>query len=131
MQPEVTTEVGDDAVSIRVETDSTAAGPSNRPSVHPVAKEAELSCSRPFVELRTEGTWPTKGSAHDSIRFFRPAREYEYDEASLEEHLAGLFMDAVRALTLADYLWQSTAGCIPTEDMIASLVQLQTMVSFF
>jgi hypothetical protein len=65
------------------------------------------------------------------IGFFRPDREYEYDEASLEECLAGPIMDAIRSLTPADYLGQSTAGCIPTEDMIASLVRLQTMVSLF
>jgi hypothetical protein len=70
-------------------------------------------------------------STHDSIGIFRPAREYEYDEASLEERLAGPIMDAIRALTPIDYLGQSTVGCIPTEDMIAALVRLQTMVSLF
>jgi hypothetical protein len=119
---EVTAEVGDDVAPLRVEEDSAAAGPSNRPSVCPAAQEAEPNCSRPFVELRIERTGSTVESTHDSIDFFRPARQYEYDEASLEKLLAGPIMDAVRALTLADNLGRSTAGCIPTEDMIASLV---------
>jgi hypothetical protein len=94
-----------------------------------VAQEAESSCSRPSVELRIEGTEPTLGSTYDSIGF--RIEQYEYDEALLEERLAGPIMDVVRALTPADYLGRSSAGCIPTEDMIASLVRLQTMVSFF
>jgi hypothetical protein len=124
--PEAIVEVSKDAGSlgIRVEVNSAAAGPSNWPSVCPVADEARSSSSRPFVKLRTETTRPTIGSTHDSIGFFRPAREYEYDEASLEESLAGLVMDAVQALILDNYLGQSTASCIPTKDMIASLVRL-------
>jgi hypothetical protein len=122
MLPEVTAEVGDDAASLRIETDSEASGPSNSPSICPVAQEAEPSCSRPAVELRIEETRPSGGTTYDSLGFFRPTRQYEYDEASLEEGLAGPIMDTVRALTPANYLGRSTAGCIPTEDMIASLV---------
>jgi hypothetical protein len=54
-----------------------------------------------------------------------------YDEASLEERLAKPIMDMIRALIPADYLGQSTAGCIPTEDMIVSLDRLQTKLSLF
>jgi hypothetical protein len=39
-------------------------------------------------------------------------------------------MNAVRAFVSADYLGGSTAGCIPSEEFIGALVQLQTMVSF-
>jgi hypothetical protein len=130
-QPEVAAEVGDDAGSIRAEADSVAVGVSTGPSVCNVVEEAEPSSSRPFVSLRTDQVGPTTVSTYDSIRFFRPAREYEYDEASLEERLVGPIMDAIWALTLVDYLGQSTARCIPTEDMIAALVRLQTMVSLF
>lgn len=83
----------------------------------------------PVVGLGTDQVWPTAMSTYDSIGFFRPAWKCEYDEASLEERLAGLIMDAIRALTPADYFRQSTTGCIPTEDMIVALVRLQTMVS--
>jgi len=96
-----------------------------------VVDEAGPSSSRPFVSLGTDQVGPTAVSIYDSIGFFRPAQEYEYDEASLEERLVGPIMDAIRALTPADYLGQSTAGCIPFEDMIAALVRLQTMVSLF
>jgi hypothetical protein len=130
-QPEEAAKVGDDAGSIRAEADNAAVEASNRPSVCPVVEEAEPSCSRPFFELRNDQAGPTKGSTYDSIGFFRPAREYEYDEASLEERLAGTIMGAIRALTPCDYLGQSTTRCIPTEDMIASLVRLQTMVNLF
>jgi hypothetical protein len=123
-------EVGGDTGSIQVEAESSVAGPSIRPIVCPMAERAEPSSSRPFVELGTEEDRPGKGPTRDSVGFFRPAREYEFDEASLEKRLAGPIMDAVRALTPADYLGQSTIGCILTEDMIASLVRLQTMVSF-
>jgi hypothetical protein len=122
-------EVGGDTGSIQVEAESSVAGPSIRPIVCPMAERAEPSSSRPFVELGTEEDGPGKGPTRDSVGFFRPAREYEFDEASLEKRLAGPIMDAVRALTPADYLGQSTVGCILTEDMIASLVRLQTMVS--
>jgi hypothetical protein len=96
-----------------------------------VAERAKLSSSRPFVELETEEDGLAREPTHDSVGFFRPAREYEFDKASLEECLARPIMDAVRALTPADYLGLSTVGCIPTEDMITSLVRLQTMVGFF
>jgi hypothetical protein len=96
-----------------------------------VAERAEPSSSKPFVELGTGEDGPAREPTRDSVGFFRPAREYEFDEASLEEHLTGPIMDAVQALTPADYLGLSTVGCIPTEDMIASLVRLQTMVNCF
>jgi hypothetical protein len=96
-----------------------------------MAERAEPSSSTPFVELGTGEDGPTREPSRDSVGFFRPAREYKFDEASLEERLAGPIMDAVRALTPADYLGLSTVGCIPTEDMIASLVRLQTMVNCF
>jgi len=85
----------------------------------------------PFFELRIGEDGPAREPTRDSVGFFRPAREYEFDKASLEERFAGPIMDAVRALTPADYLGLSTVGCIPTEDMIASLVRLQTMVNCF
>jgi hypothetical protein len=127
----VAAEVGDDAGSIRAEADSVGVRVSTEPSVCNVVEEAEPSSSRPFVNLRTDQVEPTTVSTYDSIGFFRPAWEYEYDEASLEERLAGPIMDAIRALIPVDYLGQSTAGCIPAEDMIAALVRLQTMVSLF
>jgi hypothetical protein len=130
-QPEVAAEVGDDAGSIRAEADSAAVGVSTGPSVYNVVDEAGPSSSRPFVSLRTDQVGPTAASTYDSIGFFRPAREYEYGEASLEERLPGPIMDTIRALTPVDYLGQSTAGCIPAEDMIVALVRLQTMVSLF
>jgi hypothetical protein len=130
-QAEVAAEVGNDAGSIRAEADSTTVGVSIGPSVYNVVDEAGPSSSRPFVSLGTDQVGPTAVSIYDSIGFFRPAQEYEYDEASLEERLVGPIMDAIRALTPADYLGQSTAGCIPFEDMIAALVRLQTMVSLF
>jgi hypothetical protein len=122
--PEATAKVGKDTgfLGIRVEVNSAAARLSNRPLVCLAADEAGSSSSRPSIGLRTETTRPTIGSTHDSIGFFRPAREYKYDEALLEERLARPVMDAVQALILDNYLGQSTAGCIPTEDMIASLV---------
>jgi hypothetical protein len=98
----VAAEVGDDAGSIRAEVDSAAVGVSNGPSVYPVVEEAKPSCSRPFAGLRTDQVGPMAVSTYDSIGFFRLAREYEYDEASLEELLAGPIMDAIRALTPAD-----------------------------
>jgi hypothetical protein len=130
-QPEVAAEVDDDAGSIRAEADSAAVGVSTGPSVYNVVDEAGPSSSRPFVSLRTDQVGPMAASTYDSIGFFRPSREYEYDEASLEERLAGPIMDAIRALTPVDYLGKSTTGCIPAEDMIAALVRLQTMVSLF
>jgi hypothetical protein len=130
-QPKVAAEAGNDAGSIRAEADSTAVGVSIGPSVYNVFDEAGPSSSRPFVSLGTDQVRPTTVFTYDSIGFFRPAREYEYDEASLEERLDGLIMDAIQALTSANYLGQSTTGCIPSEDMIAALVRLQTMVSLF
>jgi hypothetical protein len=100
-QPEVAAEVSDDAGSIRA-ADSVAVGVSTGPSVCDVVEEAEPSSSRPFVSLRTDQVGPTIVSTHDSIGFFRSAREYEYDEASLEERLAGPIMDAIWALTPVD-----------------------------
>jgi hypothetical protein len=96
--------------NIRVEANSKATGPNNEPSINPSEGEA--------------------GSIHDSLGFFRPAWEYEYNEASLEERLAVPIMDAL-VLIPSNYLGQSIVGCIPTEDMTKALVQLQTMVSFF
>jgi hypothetical protein len=130
-QPEVAAEVSDDAGSIRAEADSAVVMVNNGPSVYPMVEEVEPSCSMPFVGLRTDQVGPTVVSTYDSIWFFRPTREYEYDKASLEECLAGPIIDVIRALTSANYLGQSTAGCIPTEDMIDALVRLQTMVSLF
>ncbi|XP_062147764.1 uncharacterized protein LOC133856730 [Alnus glutinosa] len=130
-QPEVAVEVSDDAGSIPAEADSAVVMVNNRPSVYPVVEEAEPSCSMPFVGVWTDQVGPTAMSTYDSIGFFRPAREYEYDKASLEERLAGLIMDVIRALTPANYLGQSTAGFIPTEDMIDALVRLQTMHGSF
>jgi hypothetical protein len=128
-QPEVAAEVGDDAGSIRAKANCAAVRASTGPSVYNVVEEAEPSSSMPFVSLRTDQARPMAVSTYDSIGFFRAAREYEYDKASLEECLAGPIMDAIRALTQVDYLGKSTTGCIPTEDMIAALVRLQTMVS--
>jgi hypothetical protein len=96
-----------------------------------VAERAGPSSSTPFIEPRLGEDGPAREPTRDSVGFFRPAQEYEFDEASLEERLAGPIMDAVRALTPADYLGLSTVGCIPAEDMIASLVRLQTMVNCF
>lgn len=107
-QPRGDAEVGDDTGSIQVEAESAAAGPSVGPIVCPMAERAEPSSSRPFVELGTKEDGPTKGPTRDSVGFFRSAWEYEFDEASLEERLAGPIMDTVRALTPADYLGQST-----------------------
>jgi hypothetical protein len=121
-QPEVAAEVGDEAGSILTEIDNIAVGVSTRPFVHNAVDEAGPSSGRPFVSLGTDQVGPTAVSTHDSIGFFRPAQAYEYDEASLEERLAGPIMDAIHALTPADYLRQSTVGCIPSEDMIAALV---------
>jgi len=124
-------EVGDDTGSAQIEAKNTAARPSVGPIVYLVAERAEPSSSRPFVELGTGKDGPAREPTRDSVGFFRPALEYEFDEASLEERLAGPIMDTGRALTPADYLGLNTVGCIPTEDMIASLVRLQTMVNFF
>jgi hypothetical protein len=129
-QPKVAVEVGDEARSIPTEIDNTAVGVSTGPSVHNAVDEAGPSSGRPFVSLGTDQVGLTAVSTHNFIGFFRPAQEYEYDEASLEKRLAGPIMDAIRALTPADYLGQSTTGCIPSEEMIAALVRLQTMVSF-
>jgi hypothetical protein len=130
-QPKVATEVRDDEGSIQAEADSATVGVSIGPSVYNVVNEAGPSSSRPSVSLRADQVEPTAMSTYDSIGFYRPAQEYEYDEASLEERLAGPIMDAIRALTPADYLGQSTTGFIPSEDMISALVRLQTMVSLF
>jgi hypothetical protein len=93
-----------------VEAESKATGSNNEPSINP--SEGEV------------------GSIRDSLGFFRPAWEYEYDETSLEERLVEPIMDAL-ALIPSNYLGQSTAGCIPIEDMTKVLIQIQTMVSFF
>jgi hypothetical protein len=122
LQPRRDAEVGDETRSTQIEAENAAAGPSIGPIVYPVAERAEPSSSKPFVELGTGEDGPAREPTRDSVGFFRPAREYEFDEASFEEHLTGPIMDAVRALTPADYLGLSTVGCIPTEDMIASLV---------
>lgn len=53
-----------------------------------MVEEAEPSSSMPFVGLGTDQVGPTAVSTYDFIGFFRPAREYEYDEASLEVGLA-------------------------------------------
>jgi hypothetical protein len=124
-------EVGEDTGSAQIEAENAAAGPSVGPIVHFMAERAEPSFSTPFIEPRIGEDGPVREPTHDSVEFFRPAREYEFDEASLEERLAGPIMDAVRALAPADYLGLSTVGCIPTEDMITSLVRLQTMVNCF
>jgi hypothetical protein len=39
-------------------------------------------------------------------------------------------MNALRVVIPTDYLRGRTAGCIPHEQFIGALVQLQTMVSF-
>jgi hypothetical protein len=130
-QQAVAAEVGDDAGSIQAKADSVAVGVSTGPSSCNVVEEAEPSSSRPFVSLRTDQVGPMAVSAYDSIGFYWPTREYEYDEALLEERLARPIMDAIRALTPVNYLGQSTARCIPIEDMITTLVRLQTMVSLF
>jgi hypothetical protein len=85
--------------------------------------------SRPFVGPRVDTIEPSSGSLPDFIGFFKPA--WEYEEASVEERLVRPIMNAIRAFIPADYLGESTTGCIPSNEMIEALVQLQTMVSFF
>lgn len=119
---EATDEVGKNprSQSARVEAGSGTTGQINGPSVSSVPDEAVLSSSRPFIgstaneagtnnnrpsiNLVTGEVGPKIGSMHDSIGIFQPAWEYEYNEASLEECLAGPIMDAIRALILSDYL---------------------------